>query len=293
MLDFGQLSTFSHVVLVVFLCVWLVSFCSIMAAFHALSKMKVRTNQVVMLLLLNTTEFIFAFTLPLRLIVYFTEQCTACDYVQKVEIWNGFCYYSSFFLITIDRFLCLILNIRYNVIITPKRIKIAVCIVVACCFLFSSPFFFLSSEQSQFVVNSIMYPTIDSLFVVTATTVYTTIIVKLHRKRVSVNLPQQQQRQQQPDRRRRSSFDWSAFRRRYKIPMMIIISFVIFIQIPDFYIILTVYLTTLDDTSLETKYSTSLIIFSCWFLGFFFDSIIYIRLVAKRQRRTNTIVLSA
>ena len=283
MLDFSKLSDGAYAVFFMFLSVWLVSFASIIASFHSLLKIESRTNQVVILLSLNLSELIFAVTIPLRLIPYFVAECLVCEHISKVETWNGFCYYGSFFLITIDRFLCLLLNIKYNVIVTPRRIKIAASIMIGCCFVCSLPFYFLPAEQTQFAVNSVIYPTLDSLFVITATSVYITIMVKLHTNRISDNLSS----------RPRRSFDWPAFRRRYKVPMLIIITFVCFIQIPDLYIMLSVYLRTSEDEYPEKSFVTTLIIYSCWFVGFLCDSIIYIRLVSKRQRRTNTILFSA
>ena len=281
MLDFNELSVTSYVACAIFFCVWFISFASIIASFHSLLKIRQRNNQIVILLTLNFSEIVFSITIPLRLIPYFTDdECVTCQYIGRIETWNGFCYYGSFFLITIDRFLCLVLSIKYNIIVTPYRTKIAALVMVITCLMCSLPFYFLSWSQSQFVVNSVIYPTLDSLFVVTATSVYVTILFKLHTNRIS-----------DTDERRRGMFDWSAFRRRYRVPMLIIITFVCFIQIPDLYIILSVYLRT-ENVSKEKNFITSLLIYSCWFIGFLCDSIIYIRLVSKRQRRTNTIMIS-
>lgn len=282
MLDFNELSVTAYVTCAVFFCVWFISFASIIASFYLLLKMRHRNNQIVILLTLNLSEIVFSITIPLRLIPYFIkEQCITCEYIGRVETWNGFCYYGSFFLITIDRFLCLFLNIKYNIIVTPYRLKIAASIMVIGCFVCSLPFYFIPWSQSQFVVNSVIYPTLDSLFVITATAVYVTILVKLHTNRIS-----------DTDQRRLRVFDWSVFRRRYRVPMLIILTFVFFIQIPDLYIILSVYLRTTENVSEEKNFITTLIIYSCWFIGFLCDSIIYIRLVSKRQRRTNTITFS-
>ena len=282
MLDFNELPITAYVTCAIFFCVWFISFASIIASFHSLLKMRHRNNQIVILLTLNLSEIVFSITIPLRLIPYFTnEQCITCQYIGRVETWNGFCYYGSFFLITIDRLLCLVLNIKYNIIVTPYCIKIAASIMVLTCFVCSVPFYFIPWSQSQFIVTSIIYPTLDSLFVITATSVYVTILVKLHTNRITDH-----------GQRQLRVFDWSAFRRRYRVPMLIVITFVCFIQIPDLYIILSVYLRSAENVSEEKNFITTLIIYSCWFIGFLCDSIIYIQLVSKRSRRTNTIISS-
>eukprot|EP00111_Clytia_hemisphaerica_P023960 TCONS_00070589-protein len=265
MLIFQELSTTAHMVFALSSIIWFLSLLAIMTAFRGLLQNPSRTNQIIMLMNLNISELVFCFTIPLRLIPSFTAQCKACEYIRKVENCNGFFYYSSFFFITIDRLLCLILSIKYNLKVTPKRVKIVSVILAFCCFLCSLPFYFLSTETTQSIINSIIYPVLDFLFVVTATTVYTLIIIKLHSR---------QQR----------TFDWAAFRRRYRVPFFIVLSFIICIQIPDLYIIISVYLS--NESIGEDALIKTLLIYSCWFIGFGIDSVIYIRFVCRRRRRT-------
>ena len=271
MFTFSELSTSASVALVSFGLIWLISVVTITAAFYWLVKCRQLVRQRVILFNLNFTELLFCITIPIRLIRYFTE-CPACDYVTRFDTWIGFWYYASFFFITFDRALCLVLGVKYNVLVTAKRLKITSVFVSLVCFLCSLPFYFLSKQESLIIVNSIIYPVLDLLFVTTAIAIYTTILVKLHKDSPS------------SDNRRRT-FDVTAFRRRYAVPLLIVLSFVVFIQAPSLYIIMSVYLNDAASSDPEKAFIETLIIYSLWFIGFFFDSLIYIGLVNKRHRR--------
>ena len=114
MLVFQELSTTVHMVFALASIIWFLSLLAILTAFRGLIQSPNRTNQIIILMDLNVSELVFCFTVPLRLIPLFTTDCKACEYIRKVENCNGFFYYASFFFITIDRLLCLVLSIKYN-----------------------------------------------------------------------------------------------------------------------------------------------------------------------------------
>jgi len=276
MFTFSGLSLSTLIVLAIFCLIWIISTVAITTACYGLVQCRQMARQRVILFNLNITELAFCVTFPIRLIPYFTE-CPVCYIFTRLETWIGLWYYASFFFITIDRVLCLLLGIKYKLIVTSKRLIITTVFISLVCLLSSLPFYFMSEQESLLIVNSFIYPILELLFIVTAVCIYTTILVRLHKNSPSSDSG-------------RRTFDMTSFRRRYAVPMLIVLSFVVFVQIPSLYIIVNVYLTDTVPEDSEEALVETLIIYSMWFIGFFVDSLIYIGMVKKRHRRVTQFV---
>lgn len=254
--------------------IWCISFAANVIGLFCLIKSPHDLNQRIILMNLNFTELTFTITIPLRLIPYFTA-CPGCKYLSRFESWIGFWYYASLFFVTFDRLLCMRLTIRYRQIILPRRLKTASGLISMTCFLCSVPFYFLDDKSTKFIVNVLIYPIMDFLFVGFAVTVYLYIFYKLKKYRKELG-----------DNKKTGNFvAEKSFRKSYLTPMLIILSFMIFIQIPEFHIIFTVYLTQHTTSVNETNerssadeekaFVNSIVVYGCYFTGFLSDSVIY------------------
>ena len=263
MLTLQHLSNGIFVALSVFCLTWLLSFGANLLALLMLLKSRQNRNQRIILLNLSITELVFSVTIPIRLVPYF-HACSVCWYLSRLETWIGFWYYLSLYLISADRLVCLLTGVKYRTLVRPTTLKYVSFGISATCFVSSLPFYFISSKQTQFVVNSVIYPVLEFFFVVFTIFVYSLILYRLQRRGKHLG--------------KTKLSIYQHFRKHYFTPLLIILSFVVFVQIPAFYIIFTVYMsnTPSNEDNEREKYLRSVITYSCWFTAFFLDSFIYI-----------------
>ena len=174
--------------------------------------------------------------------------------VVSVYVISNLMFYIIMFIITIDRLLCVVLHVRYSYYITPLRVKKFLLGTWACAFVgFLTLCIADVSKIYRYAIY--LYLTLDILFVIIAIVTY--ILVTMTIKFSKRNHSSTQERN----------------KRKYLVPMVLVLTFIIFYCIPDFVIAIFVH-------SNFVRY----IVMLFWSIGVIADPLTYIFL--DRRNRT-------
>lgn len=141
-------------------------------------------------------------------------------YIYYVSFGGSFLLYLIYYLITIDRFLIVYLNIKYHAVITMKEVRIAFCICYGISGLVTMTLFVLNPKQKIYEVFSlyIVFPG-NLLFILLTILVYSYIVFSIHKRRSKLAGSSRQRNHQS--------------NRLQLLPILLIASFIIFFIIPS------------------------------------------------------------
>lgn len=163
-------------------------------------------------------------------------------------------FYLIMLLITLDRLACVLLHIKYKILITNKLIRAIIYCSWVLGFLSVIPLSFTASELTKDIVYTYGFVVSDSIVVLAFSVCYVAItcMLRVRRERLSSSSS-------------KTRTHGSVFRKQYLIPFLIITSFVLFYGIPD------AVMTFSDKTEEQLQIVTVF-----WSLGFVADPLIYI-----------------
>ena len=200
------------------------------------------------------------------------------DIIVHVLAWDGgndITFYLIMCFIPLDRLLCTVLRMKYNYYVTTKRVNM---ILFGCWlfgFTFSIPFHFVKHEHVYTFFYHYCYQICDPICVLFAIISFTVIVRKLRQGRIRVSM--QQPRLSSTASRRLSTKNKNSIvsqRNIYRIPFMIIVTFIVFYFIPDLII------TIKNESELIAKVTPFI-----WSLGLMTDPLIYIFIHKKIRMR--------
>ena len=176
------------------------------------------------------------------------------------EIFILFNYYFIMVLLTVDRFLAFYLNLKYQFYFSPsKALKLLVLAALVCLLITVTVAVLISKQiiiQSQlFELLYFFYVTFDGLYIFLAIGTYS-FIFRVYRRQLKF-------REDSHSRRNKDQF-------KLLIPTLIIVTFIIFISIPN--IINTVYRHKISTTDKTIVY----VAFTFYRIGWLTDPLIYI-----------------
>ncbi|XP_057311489.1 alpha-2C adrenergic receptor-like [Hydractinia symbiolongicarpus] len=178
-------------------------------------------------------------------------------YFELMEIGTLSIIFLSMILISVDRFLCITLGIKYKAIVTKRNVKFSLVLIWIIGVSTSIPFLF-AKERSH--IKYIYYATFDALFVVFSVIAYAKIAFSIRSRT-----------------KRKRSKPIGVFRKLYIVPFGIITTFVLFNVIPDTVEVLVVhYNRPFDSTTYEA-------VFCFYIIGYIADPLIYIFLNAETR----------
>lgn len=169
-------------------------------------------------------------------------------------------YFLAMIYMTIDRFLEVRLNIIYPVFWKYKYTKLLLLCTWTVCGILSLVVFFIelpSRRRIRWIIFVIFYPIIESVFWFLSSSVYVYIFLKLKQNSCHIY------KKQTGIMKRRK-------KRHFYVPALIVLSFVLFILIPD--TIITVHM--LRNTRLPGPLQTY--VYCSYMIGFSCDAIVYI-----------------
>ena len=206
-------------------------------------KRNINGNQKYLLIALSITELAFVPPSVIHETIFYItgnrkNNIGLCASLYCIIV-NGSAYYFIMFALTLDRFLELRLNIKYNLYWNKNRTKktlILVCCmlnvawVVLLCIIFSyqEPGLMLNiHEKIYLVLLSYLVPVVDIVFIISATSVYSYIFFKLYKNRKA------EQALIKQVRRNESNTNCTFKVKRYRVPFWIIITFMLFWIVPN------------------------------------------------------------
>ena len=138
-------------------------------------------------------------------------------------------YWVIMTLITVDRFLEIYLNIKYNILCSPKKTKTVLIIAIVISVLLLVPAFHVKKETLISFGILFCYPMLESFFIILALVTYLYIFKQVQRHRKSTLKVQKQLR------RNNRVITRMHFGNRFKVfvPSLIIITFIFFMCIPN------------------------------------------------------------
>ena len=128
------------------------------------------------------------------------------------------------YLITVDRFLEIYLNIKYNIVWSPKKTMFVILLALTLSFLSLIPSYVIGLQKMIFFSNVYIFPILEAIFIITASVVYNYIIKKvLQYRRNNTRLRKQLQENHK-------GVHHTNFKNPLKIfaPALIIVTFVLF-----------------------------------------------------------------
>ena len=240
----------------------------------------VNGNQKYLIVALSLVELGFAASSVIRESIFYAAGSRTDSVGLFVSLYNtailGFMYYCIMFAITLDRFLELILNIKYQLYWNKNRTKntliLVSCIVNVSYIVLSC--IILSYQQSRMVLNihdkickmSFLYfsPVMDTIFVMFAAIVYSYIFFKLHQNKKKEEALRKQLVCNETTK------NISLKINKYRVPFWIIITFMLFCIVPDILqLISLVYLKYINEYFHSASYAL-------YRLGHIADAMIYI-----------------
>lgn len=178
-------------------------------------------------------------------------------YFELMEIGTLSIIFLSMILISVDRFLCITLGIKYKAIVTKRNVKLTVVMIWVIGVSTSVPFFFTNDRSN---IKYIYYTATGAFFVVLSVIAYATVAFSIRSRT-----------------RSKRSRPISVFRKSYIVPFGIITTFVLFNVIPDTVEVLVVhYNRPFDSTTYEA-------VFCFYIIGYIADPLIYIFLNAETR----------
>ncbi|XP_057311544.1 alpha-2C adrenergic receptor-like [Hydractinia symbiolongicarpus] len=178
-------------------------------------------------------------------------------YFELMEIGTLSIIFLSMILISVDRFLCITLGIKYKAIVTKRNVKLTVVLIWVIGVITSVPFFFTNDRSN---IKYIYYTATGAFFVVLSVIAYATVAFSIRSRT-----------------RSKRSKPISVFRKSYIVPFGIITTFVLFNVIPDTVEVLVVhYNRPFDSTTYEA-------VFCFYIIGYIADPLIYIFLNAETR----------
>ena len=128
------------------------------------------------------------------------------------------------YLITVDRFLEIYLNIKYNIVWSPKKTMFVILLTLTSSFLSLIPSYVIGLQKMIFFSNVYIFPILEAIFIIAASVVYNYIIKKvLQYRRNNTRLRKQLQENHK-------GVHHTNFKNPLKIfaPALIIVTFVLF-----------------------------------------------------------------
>ena len=181
------------------------------------------------------------------------------------------------YLITIDRFLEIYLNIKYNIMWSPKKTMCVILLALTLSFLSLIPSYVIGLRKTIFISNVYIFPILEVIFIIVASVVYTYIIKKvLQYRRNNKRLRKQLQENNKGVRHTNLKNPLKIF-----APALIIVTFVLFMVGSN--------VVCLYASFKKAKRDVRIIPFILLPVGFVADAVIYIfnlisvRLSLKRK----------
>ena len=249
-----------------------------LAVLFCVKRNNVQGSQKILLIALCMTELTFV-------VVNFTgELC----YIMKLQKAANALYIFLFasvskmyilimFLITVDRFLVIYLNIKYDVLWSPKKTMIVLFVLIVFSALSLAPTYLIGLKKAERIGSLYVSPILEAIFIISASAIYFYIIKKVLRNRKKMK-----QLQKQLKVNIRTVYHAERHNRfKMFVPTMIIITFVFFTVGAN----LVCLVAQIKDAKSNLR-KISMILFP---IGFIADSLIYIfnlQSVRSNLRRT-------
>ena len=210
----------------------LVIFTHIMALRVLINKKqrRLKGNQKMLLITLSVAELTYAVVNIGKLLCSLYNSINLNDAFFTLNFVAGFwMYWVIMTLITIDRFLEIYLNIKYNILCSPKKTKTVLIIAIVISVLLLVPAFHVKKETLISFGILFCYPMLESFFIILALVTYLYIFKQVQRHRKSTLKVQKQLR------RNNRVITRMHFGNRFKVfvPSLIIITFIFFMCIPN------------------------------------------------------------
>ena len=210
----------------------LVIFTHIMALRVLINKKqrRLKGNQKMLLITLSVAELTYAVVNIGKLLCSLYNLINLNDAFFTLNFVAGFwMYWVIMTLITIDRFLEIYLNIKYNILCSPKKTKTVLIIAIVISVLLLVPAFHVKKETLISFGILFCYPMLESFFIILALVTYLYIFKQVQRHRKSTLKVQKQLR------RNNRVITRMHFGNRFKVfvPSLIIITFIFFMCIPN------------------------------------------------------------
>ena len=186
----------------------------------------VQGSQKILLIALCMTELTFVvvnFTEELCYIVKFQKAANAL-YVFLVASVSTM-YVLIMFLITVDRFLVIYLNIKYDILWSPKKTIIVLSVLLIASSLLLTPSYVIGLKKVETIGTLYIIPILEAIFIISASVIYFYIFKQILRNRRNMKQLQQQLKVNIKTvyrAERRNQF-------KLLLPTMIIVTFVFFI----------------------------------------------------------------
>ena len=210
----------------------LVIFTHIMALRVLINKKQKRLkgNQKMLLITLSVAELTYAVVNIGKLLCSLRNLINLNDVFFTLNFVSGFwMYWVIMTLITIDRFLEIYLNIKYNILCSSKKTKTVLIIAIVISFLLLVPAFQVKKETLISFGILFCYPILEVFFIILASVTYLYIFKQVLRHRKSTMKVQKQLR------RNNRVINHMHFGNRFKffVPSLIIITFIFFMFVPN------------------------------------------------------------
>ena len=191
---------------------------------------RLKGNQKMLLITLSVAELTYAVVNIGKLLCSLYNLINLNDAFFTLNFVAGFwMYWVIMTLITIDRFLEIYLNIKYNILCSPKKTKTVLIIAIVISVLLLVPAFHVKKETLISFGILFCYPMLESFFIILALVTYLYIFKQVQRHRKSTLKVQKQLR------RNNRVITRMHFGNRFKVfvPSLIIITFIFFMCIPN------------------------------------------------------------
>ena len=153
----------------------------------------VQGSQKILLIALCMTELTFVvvnFTEELCYIVKFQKAANAL-YVFLVASVSTM-YVLIMFLITVDRFLVIYLNIKYDILWSPKKTIIVLSVLLIASSLLLTPSYVIGLKKVETIGTLYIIPILEAIFIISASVIYFYIFKQILRNRRNMKQLQQQ-----------------------------------------------------------------------------------------------------
>lgn len=191
---------------------------------------RLKGNQKMLLITLSVAELTYAVVNIGKLLCFLHNLINLNDAFFTLNFVSTFwMYWVIMTLITVDRFLEIYLNIKYNILCSPKKTKTVLIIAIVISFLLLVPAFQVKKETLISFGILFCYPILESFFIILASVTYLYIFKQVLRHRKITMKVQKQLR------RNNRVTNPMHFGNRFKVfvPSLIIITFVFFMFVPN------------------------------------------------------------
>ena len=168
--------------------------------------------------------------------------------------------YLVMIVICVDRLLCLLLGVRYKFVVSTRRINIAMVTAWFIALGITVVFFFLPFKYVKDVYIRIIYPLLDTIFLLLSIITYAYLIEKL-------KYPRSQ-----------GSGGHKLLRRKFLMPGVLILTNIILYLIPDYLFVFLIIEKGNDSLVLDRVLRT------CWWIGHCSDPIVYIFMLQRVRK---------